>query len=555
MNKRSKREIVAVIMAMILSAAVFGGCGAGDDAGAGDGSGGDSDAGADSDVTTSNIADTPYGKYEGLVHDNGVISFLGVPFAKQPVGELRWKEPQPLEESDQTMKVHEYGSTPVQVLDEFEQASYTKQGEDCLSLNVWSRDIDGKKPTMVFIYGGGFVSGGTADPLYHGENFVVNNDVVMVSVNYRLGPFGFLDLSEIGGAGYEHSRNMGILDQVAALKWIKENIGSFGGDPDNITVFGESAGASSIMRLMSSELSDGLFHKAILQSGGPASIKQVGDKQVDRIKQSRFVASEFLKTTGKTDLDGLLELSAEEIQQYADELADALGDELDLTTWGCVADDYIVPLDVFGNIKDGAAKDVSILIGTNTDEINYFKLYDPDLETSLEEEYPNGTSLGKDFSHNKEYADEYIKAQGDDPSRYIKFCSEYQLRQPSLIFAELQSAYNDVYMYLWDWDSNIDGLGAAHAVELPFVFGTFDSKTAKMTAGENLPEELSLRTQATWAAFAASGNPGIEGEATWEKFDPETRSTMVINDGDWVIENDPLPDGRKYLRPMYEITR
>lgn len=497
---------------------------------------------------------TPYGQYGGKKHESGVISFLGVPYAKQPVGDLRWKEAEPLEESDAFIECYEYGNTPIQVEDEFEQASATKQGEDCLTANVWTKDVNAKKPTMVYIYGGGYVSGGTADPLYHGENFVENNDVVMVSINYRLGPFGFLDLSEIGGQDYEHSRNLGLLDQIAGLKWVKENIASFGGDPDNVTVFGESAGASSIMRLMSSDLSNGLFEKAIIESGGNASIKHKGDKKVDRIKQSKYVAQKFLETTGKEDMEGLLELSAEEVQHYADALADNLGDDLDLTTWGCVPDGYTVPYDVYGNISKGKGKDVAILIGTNTDEINYFKLYDPDLEKSLEEEYQNGTTLGRDFSKNKEYADAYIKAKKKDPQKYTDFCSEYEIRQPSLIFAEIQACYNDVYMYQWDWKSQVEGLGAAHAIELPFVFGTFDSVSAKRTAGDNLPRELSQKVQAAWAAFAAKGNPTIDGEPEWPEFDLTDRSTMVIDDSPWKVVKDPMPEGRKYLRPMFDVT-
>ncbi len=539
MRKQSKRKltVTAALLLSFMIIASFSGCG----------------EKANKAAETVNVVTTPYGQYEGTVQNSGVLSFLGVPYAKQPTGDLRWKEAEPLEQSDDLLKCHEYGNTPIQVSDEFEQASATKQGEDCLTANIWTRDTSGKKPTMVYIYGGGYVSGGTADPLYHGENFVENNDVVMVSINYRLGPFGFLDLSEIGGKEYEHSRNLGLLDQIAGLKWVKENIASFGGDPDNITVFGESAGASSIMRLMSSDLSKGLFQKAIIESGGNASIKHVGDKKVDRIKQSQYVAKKFLETTGKKDMQGLLELSAEEVQSYADQLADHLGDDLDLTTWGCVPDGYAVPYDVYGNISKGNGKDVSILIGTNADEINYFKLYDPNLEKSLEEEYQGGTTLGRDFSKNKKYADAYIEAKKEDPQKYTDFCSEYEIRQPSLIFAEIQAAYNDVYMYQWAWKSQVEGLGAAHAVELPFVFGTFDSVTAKRTAGDDLPRALSLKVQAAWAAFAAKGNPTIEGETEWPKFHQKDRHTMVIDDSPWKVVSDPMPEGRNYLRPMFDV--
>lgn len=431
MRKQSKRKltVIAVLLLSVIMMVGLSSCG----------------EKAKEETETANVATTPYGQYEGKAKENGVLSFLGVPYAKQPVGDLRWKEAEPLEKSDELLKCHEYGNTPIQVSDEFEQASTTKQGEDCLTANIWTRDISGKKPTMVYIYGGGYVSGGNA------------------------------------------------------------------------------------------------------------SIKHVGDKKVDRIKQSQYVAEKFLETTGKKDLQGLLELSGEEVQSYADQLADQLGDDLDLTTWGCVPDGYAVPYDVYGNISKGSGKDVSILIGTNADEINYFKLYDPDLEKSLEEEYQEGTTLGRDFSKNKKCADSYIEAKKDDPQKYTDFCSEYEIRQPSLIFAEMQSAYNDVYMYQWAWKSQIEGLGADHAVELPFVFGTFDSVTAKRTAGDQLPRELSLKVQAAWAAFAAKGDPTIEGEAEWPKFDQKNRDTMVIDDSPWKVVNDPTPEGRNYLRPMFDV--
>lgn len=498
------------------------------------------------------VAETPYGKYVGLTKDSSVVSFLGVPFAKQPVGDLRWKEPQTPEKSDEYFKAYEYSDTAIQPIDEYERASFAQQGEDCLTLNVWTKDVKEKKPTMVFIHGGAYVSGGTTDPMYDGEKFVENNDVVMVSFNYRLGPFGFLDLSEIGGEEFKNSRNLGIMDQLAALKWIKENVESFGGDPENITVFGESAGASTIIRLMSSPMAKGLFEKAIIESGGPASLKIKGNKEIDETAQSKKVAKEFAKLTGKTTVEELQSLTASQVQSYSEDLADALGDDLDISTWGCVADDQVVPRDVFANIKKGTGKDVKIMIGTNEDEMLYFKLYDPDLEKTLEEEYKDGTTLGKDFSNNTEAADRYMESQKDNPQKYVDFCGEYWLRQPSMLFAELQSKYNDVYMYEWAWDSNVEGLGACHAVELPFVFGNFEAATAIAYAGENLPESLAKKTQASWAAFATSGDPSIDGEVKWPKYDLNTRATMIIDETPWEVVNDPKPDARKYMRDMYE---
>jgi len=500
------------------------------------------------------IAKTPYGSYAGLLKDSGVISFLGVPYAKQPIGELRWKEAQPLGRSNSLVKAYVFGNTSLQPIDQNEQASLTDQGEDCLSLNVWTKNTHSRKPTMVFIHGGANVSGGSADSLYNGENFVKNNDVVMVTINYRLGPFGFLDLSEIGGPEYANSRNLGVLDQIAALKWVQKNISRFGGDPNNVTVFGESAGGSAIIRLMSTPLADGLFQKAIIESGGPANLKVAGGKDVDETAQSKIMAQKFLEVTGKKTIEELQALSAHDVEMYAGKLADALGDTMDVSTWAVKADDYAIPLDVFKAIKNGAGSDIKVLIGTNEDEINYFKLYDwPTLESDLADEYKGGTILGKPMGTNTVAADKYIASQEGNQQKYTDFAGEFWLRQPSMIFAELQSKYNDVYMYSWAWDSKVPGLGACHAVELPFVFGNLKDISAARFAGNDLPVELATKTQAIWTKFAYTGNPSIKGEVAWPKYNLETRATMIIDNQALKVANDPKPEGRLYLRDMFYI--
>lgn len=496
---------------------------------------------------------TKYGTYIGVDNDNGVKSFKGIPYAKQPVDELRWKEAQPLEESSETIDCSEYGNTPIQVKDEFEGASLTPQGEDCLTVNVWTKDTDAKKPVMVWIYGGGNTNGGTADPMYDCMNMAESNDVVMVSFNYRVGVFGFLDLSEIGGKDYEYSRNLGVLDQIAALNWIKENITSFGGDPENITVFGESAGGSAIMRLMSTEKTDGLFHKAIIQSGGPANILHMGETPADEVASSKYVAKQFMKITGAKDLDELLAMSAEDIQKYSEQLSDEIGDDLDVATWGCIADGYAFSENVFDSIADGAGSGVDIMIGTNKNEFNYFYLYDENLDKSMEEEFPGGTTLGKDFSKNQEAAKKYIEHLGDDPEKYIRFGSEYCIIQPSHIFADLQTQYNNVYVYEWDWNSQIDKLKAAHATELAFVFGNFDTDEARKYNGENLSEEFSKQVQSAWVNFATNGNPSVDGVCDWPKYELNKRMVMTIDENKWEAVSDPDKDGREYLRDMYDV--
>jgi para-nitrobenzyl esterase len=304
---------------------------------------------------------------------------------------------------------------------------------------------------------------------------------------------------------------------------------------------------------MSTPLAKGLFQKAIIESGGPASLKIEGRQDIDETVQSKKVGRVFVELTGKKTIEELQQLSSRQVQAYSEQLADALGDSLDVTTFGQIADGNVLPLDIFKNIKNGVGSDVKVLIGTNEDEMNYFKLYDADLENSLAKEYVNGTALGRDFSKVKDVADTYIESQKSNPQKYTDFTGEFWLRQPSMIFAELQSNYNDVYMYLWTWDSKNEGLGACHAVELPFVLGNFDAVSSVDYAGENLPVELSRKVQAAWTAFATNGDPSIQGEVAWPKYDLKNRSTMIIDNKPWEVVNDPKPEGRLYLRDMYYI--
>lgn len=247
----------------------------------------------------------PQGTYRARPARESVLAFLGVPYARQPVGERRWREAEPPPASSLTVDAYTFGPTAYQPRDENERASFQPQGEDCLTLNIWTRGPQpARRPVLVFIHGGANVSGGTADPLYDGHNFVRDNDVVLVSINYRLGPFGFLDLSEVGGRAYARSRNLGLLDQLAALRWVRANIAAFGGDASNITVFGESAGGSAIMRLLGMPLAKGLFDKAIIESGGPANIRVKGYPKTDDVPAGLALTRDMMAETGVTDLAG-----------------------------------------------------------------------------------------------------------------------------------------------------------------------------------------------------------------------------------------------------------
>jgi para-nitrobenzyl esterase len=496
----------------------------------------------------------PQGAYRGRPADQGVVAFLGIPYARPPIGQQRWREAVPLEHADRVLEASAFGPTCRQSIDPNEPASATRQDEDCLSLNIWTRRVDGPpRPVLLWIHGGANISGGTADPLYDGHHFVRDNDVVLVSINYRLGPFGFLDLEEVGGPDYRRSRNLGLLDQVAALRWVRTNIAAFGGDASNITVFGESAGGSAIMRLLAMPLARGLFDKAIIESGGPANIRIKGYPKKDDIPTGRALTRALMREAGVSDLAGVTTLPADSVLAAAGRVARSRGDGMGVSTWGARVDNDVLPEDIFGDIRRGANPAVKVLIGTNEDEMLYFRLYDKDFERNLMREYhEKGSAMGRDFNRVRAFADRYT-AGSVDPMRYVDFAGEFWIRQPSILLAEAQARYSDVYMYLFTWDSALPGMGAAHAIELPLVFGHLEGTEVEQLTGPGPPAALSRRIQAAWTAFATKGNPTAPGEPAWPRYTGDTRATMLLTDGVWTVVTDPKADARRLLRGMYDV--
>lgn len=496
----------------------------------------------------------PQGAYRGRPADQGVVAFLGIRYARPPVGRLRWREAAPLEASDRVIEADAFGPTCRQPMDPNEAASATRQDEDCLSLNVWTRRTSGSpRPVLLWIHGGANVSGGTADPLYDGHHFVRDNDVVLVSINYRLGPFGFLDLDDVGGPDYRRSRNLGLLDQLTALRWVRTNIAAFGGDSSNITLFGESAGGSAIMRLMAMPSARGLFDKAIIQSGGPANIRVKGYPRKDDIPTGRALTRAFMVEARVSDMAGLTTLPADSVLAAAGRMARSRGDVMGVSTWGARIDNDVLPEDIFGDVRRGANPGVKVLIGTNEDEMLYFRQYDTDFERNLMREYRDkGSAMGRDFTRVREIADRYT-AGSVDPMRYVDFAGEFWIRQPSILLAEAQARHNDVFMYLFTWDSALPGMGAAHAIELPFVFGHLEGKDVEQLTGPRPPAALSRRIQAAWTAFATTGNPTAPGEPAWPRYTGDARATMLLTDGAWTVVSDPKADARRLLRRMYDV--
>lgn len=295
-----------------------------------------------------------------------VLAYLGIPYAKVPVGELRFRAPQPPENSVKVYEATHYGPSALQLNVDGNALRYHIQSEDCLYLNVWTarekRDEgDMPKPVIVYFHGGDLRYGGSAHPLYSGANFVENNqDTVFVSFNYRLGPMGFLSADFLPDAeDYPDAGNLGLLDQIAALKWVKENISSFGGDPDNITAMGDGAGAASIVLLSVCEAARGLFRKAVLLSG---SIRELNAAQDEN---ARISAEEFLSHFGAKSMDDMMKIREQELAEYIQ----------NGTQICCVPkrDGILIPENVEKAFAEGKTGDIRFIFGKAKDEVGVYR--------------------------------------------------------------------------------------------------------------------------------------------------------------------------------------
>ncbi|GIN94777.1 para-nitrobenzyl esterase [Siminovitchia terrae] len=493
---------------------------------------------------SSNLANTLYGKFIGKENENGVLSFKGIPYAKPPVGKLRWKRPIHPEHSNEAFEAYEFGLSCVQPIDEVEFSSVQAQGEDCLTLNIWTRELNvANKPVMVFIHGGGYIGGGSKNPAYDGENFVNRHDIVFVSITYRCNVFGFMDLEEIGGSEYADSRNLGILDQIQALKWIKENISHFGGDDDNITIFGESAGGSSVSLLMTIPEAKGLFHKVIAQSGTSNFMKTV--------EMAKEITRDFIRITGTNTMEELQSLSIDELRDYSYLLMKEYGYGHELM-FSPVTDGKLIPEKPDESIRDGCASGIKLMIGTTMDELAYWKLYYENLED--DEEMNNFLTqvcrvIGPDLGRSKEMINEYLSLES--PTNRMSLANEILFRIPAIRFAEYQSKHAPTWMYLFTWPSKIEGLGACHAVEVPFVFHNLNNPLVESFLGENPPEVLADQVQDAWVSFAKNNTPSHPNIPEWPAYDRDKRKTMVIHN-EWRMEEDPFRKERLTLEKIYD---
>ena len=486
-------------------------------------------------------AKTRYGTYNGFVGKAGVQTWLGIPYAKPPVDKLRWHAPEKLEPSDGVFDAKDFGFTPVQDRDPVEPASLLPQSEDCLTLNIWTRNFTEPKPVMVFIPGGGFVSGGSGDPVYNGALLAANHDVVVVTINYRLNVFGFMNFAQIDSA-FEDSGYLGIKDQIAALTWVKENIENFGGDPDNVTIFGESAGAISSMLMMTTPAAKGLFSKVIAQSGHLA-FYHIPD-------QSAKLAEIFLERCGCKNMREMMSKSSAELEQTYEKLfiERTFSAEVDYLP---TCDGKFLPLHPYSALKDGSARGIKLMTGNTADEYGYWLLYYPTFRKFLPEFHAriNPVVYEGEFTNSHSIYQTWQKNHTDiaEDESYFEFANQLDWRVGQELAAEYQSAFDDVYFYLFSQASPFENLGSCHSIDLAFVFGN------PMSDIEPKPAlKLIKQVQAAWAAFAATGNPSNDLIPQWNAYTSNNRQTMEINSKAWTCHRDLNTGNLTDLRNVYE---
>jgi para-nitrobenzyl esterase len=491
------------------------------------------------------IVSVSSGALRGVVTD-GVHSFRGIPYAAPVGGANRFLRPQPAQpwagERDATVD----GLIQPQVpMPPPFGAELPPAGDDSLNLNVWTPDPSANGlPVLVWIHGGAFNAGSGVEPTYEGASFA-RNGVVCVTINYRLGAQGFLHLAE-HFPQFPDSGNLGILDQVAALQWVQENIAAFGGDARRVTIAGESAGAMSVATLMALPEARGLFHQAVPQSGAghngiaAATATLIAGDLLARLGVAAGDADALAAITGEQLLEAQAALTAEvmtsgKIDLYGDPGATAM-------PFQPVYGTPVLPQRPIDAIRAGSAADIAVLTGTTMEESLVFVVA---MQAMFGEDklHTLAASLFGDEARGNAVIEAYRAAGAGKPGHEVIAALETDrmFRVPAVRLADALAAHNDnVWMYRFDWRTPIFGgmLGACHALELPFVFNTLSSPLAAMFAGPEAPQSIAEAMHGAWVAFVTTGNPGHEGLPAWPRYEPGSRSTLLFA-GEHAVADNP----------------
>jgi para-nitrobenzyl esterase len=478
------------------------------------------------------------------VEEDGVVHFFGIPYAAPPTGERRFRVAQPPTPWTETFLAETRGPRAPQRPSPMEVALSGGDPppwdeESCLTLNVWTAGLDDRsRPVMVWIHGGAFIFGTGSSPWYDGQRFAADHDVVLISFNYRLGVLGFTYLGHLDPS-FADSGSLGVRDAVTVLTWVHDNVAAFGGDPNNVTIFGESAGAMSVGTLLSVPEARPLFHKAILQSGSASVVFEPAEAETNtnELLTALAITSDPVAALQAVPIETLLKAHASTMVAHLDEGLRVAP----------VVDGVVVERRPLHAVRDGFVSDKVLLIGTNRDEWRLFAISNPSFMATTDEELATKAAryLGDDADAGiKQYRQRLV----DDPPSSVlaAVVSDSAFRIPALRLADAQvAAGGSAYVYLFTFESPRAGglLGSCHALELPFVFNNMGEPGVSQFVGDAPPTALATAMNEVWAQFARTGTPSGGPLGLWPRYESATRPTMVINEVS-EVQSDPLGDER-----------
>lgn len=494
------------------------------------------------------FVETTAGKVRGTTTDS-IHGFKGIPYGAPTGGRNRFRPPRKPEPWSGVRDTAAYGFSSPQpsmgmsglqaIIGGEAQARSEPESEDCLYLNVWTPALDdgGKRPVLFWCHGGGFTMGSGSAGFYHGRNLARRGDVVVVTVNHRLGPLGYCYLGDLAGEDYALSGNAGMLDLVAALEWVRDNIAAFGGDPGNVTIFGESGGGAKVSALLAMPAAAGLFHRAIVQSGPGLQMtsREQATRQAEKLLKALDIPTNQVERLDSVPLEQIFAANAEVNHNP-------------LRGWRPVVDGQALPQHPFTPVAPAISAGVPLIIGTNKDEATLFLLNDRDLP-ALDEAGLRARVHRFAGEHAGALIAAYKRAfpQSSPGDLFASISGDSMMRMHSITLAERKHAQGaaPVFMYLFTWETPaLPGrLKSCHALEIPFVFDNI-ARGGNFTANRPECQGLADRMSEAWLAFARDGVPAYHDLPAWPAYTPEGRATMIF-DIPCRVENDPYGEIRQ----------